>query len=98
MTRTITDGTNPTIRTNFNSRNTSSTMFAGIGQTHQLFGRCHVAPSEPDALDAFMVVEVLNSEQGIQCRWHHLADTSVAARLWDASCELTGVDPGTIRG
>ncbi|MEU5025710.1 SDR family NAD(P)-dependent oxidoreductase [Streptomyces milbemycinicus] len=25
--------------------------------------------------------------------WGHLADTTVAARLWDASCELTGVDP-----
>ncbi|WP_328538551.1 SDR family NAD(P)-dependent oxidoreductase [Streptomyces sp. NBC_00344] len=30
--------------------------------------------------------------------WHHLADTSVAARLWDASCDLTGVDPGAIPG
>jgi NAD(P)-dependent dehydrogenase (short-subunit alcohol dehydrogenase family) len=30
--------------------------------------------------------------------WNHLADTSVAARLWDASCDLTGVDPGTIPG
>ncbi|ADI05999.1 dehydrogenase [Streptomyces bingchenggensis BCW-1] len=25
--------------------------------------------------------------------WDHLTDTAVAARLWDASCELTGVDP-----
>ncbi|MEU9622856.1 MULTISPECIES: SDR family NAD(P)-dependent oxidoreductase [unclassified Streptomyces] len=30
--------------------------------------------------------------------WNHLADTSVAAQLWDASCDLTGVDPGTIPG
>ncbi|MCX5112532.1 SDR family NAD(P)-dependent oxidoreductase [Streptomyces sp. NBC_00378] len=30
--------------------------------------------------------------------WKHLADTSVAAQLWDASCELTGVDPGAIPG
>ncbi|MFF2959984.1 SDR family NAD(P)-dependent oxidoreductase [Streptomyces sp. NPDC057963] len=30
--------------------------------------------------------------------WNHLADTSVAARLWDASCDLTGVDPGAIPG
>ncbi|MFE3882400.1 SDR family NAD(P)-dependent oxidoreductase [Streptomyces lydicus] len=29
--------------------------------------------------------------------WNHLADPSVAARLWDASCALTGVDPGSIR-
>ncbi|MDK0524200.1 SDR family NAD(P)-dependent oxidoreductase [Streptomyces sp. ML-6] len=28
--------------------------------------------------------------------WNHLADSSVAARLWDASCDLTGVDPGTV--
>ncbi|MFD8983845.1 SDR family NAD(P)-dependent oxidoreductase [Streptomyces sp. NPDC059564] len=28
----------------------------------------------------------------------HLADTSVAARLWDSSCDLTGVDPGAIPG
>ncbi|WP_335939748.1 SDR family NAD(P)-dependent oxidoreductase [Streptomyces sp. PTD5-9] len=28
--------------------------------------------------------------------WNHLADTSAAARLWDASCDLTGVDPGAI--
>ncbi|MEU9482559.1 SDR family NAD(P)-dependent oxidoreductase [Streptomyces decoyicus] len=25
--------------------------------------------------------------------WDHLADATTAARLWDASCELTGVDP-----
>ncbi|MGW1658994.1 SDR family NAD(P)-dependent oxidoreductase [Streptomyces atratus] len=30
--------------------------------------------------------------------WNHLADTSVAARLWNASCDLTGVDLGTIPG
>lgn len=28
--------------------------------------------------------------------WSHLADTSVAARLWDVSCHLTGVDPDTL--
>ena len=28
--------------------------------------------------------------------WNHLTDTAVAARLWDASRDLTGVDPGTI--
>ncbi|MFI0732131.1 SDR family NAD(P)-dependent oxidoreductase [Streptomyces sp. NPDC021225] len=27
--------------------------------------------------------------------WDHLADTTVAARLWDASRELTGVDPSS---
>ncbi|MGY0057373.1 SDR family NAD(P)-dependent oxidoreductase [Streptomyces sp. LZ34] len=27
--------------------------------------------------------------------WNQLTDTSVAARLWDASCELTGVDPSS---
>ncbi|QDQ15734.1 SDR family NAD(P)-dependent oxidoreductase [Streptomyces spectabilis] len=27
--------------------------------------------------------------------WSHLADTAVAARLWDASCDLTGTDPGS---
>ncbi|MFJ3709476.1 MULTISPECIES: SDR family NAD(P)-dependent oxidoreductase [unclassified Streptomyces] len=30
--------------------------------------------------------------------WDHLADTLVAARLWDASCDLTGVDFGTVPG
>ncbi|QLJ03084.1 SDR family NAD(P)-dependent oxidoreductase [Streptomyces sp. NEAU-sy36] len=30
--------------------------------------------------------------------WHHLADTLVATRLWGASCELTGVDPGSVTG
>ncbi|MFB0631960.1 SDR family NAD(P)-dependent oxidoreductase [Streptomyces sp. AB3(2024)] len=28
--------------------------------------------------------------------WNHLADASVAARLWDTSRDLTGVDPGAI--
>ncbi|MFI7246077.1 SDR family NAD(P)-dependent oxidoreductase [Streptomyces qinglanensis] len=28
--------------------------------------------------------------------WNHLSDTSVAARLWDASCDLTGVDPAAL--
>ncbi|MFD9376657.1 SDR family NAD(P)-dependent oxidoreductase [Streptomyces sp. NPDC059999] len=28
--------------------------------------------------------------------WDHLADTAVAARLWDASRDLTGVDPGAL--
>ncbi|GAA3114295.1 SDR family NAD(P)-dependent oxidoreductase [Streptomyces rectiviolaceus] len=30
--------------------------------------------------------------------WDHLADTYVAARLWDASRDLTGVDIGTLPG
>ncbi|MFE6844640.1 SDR family NAD(P)-dependent oxidoreductase [Streptomyces sp. NPDC057686] len=30
--------------------------------------------------------------------WNHLADASVAARLWDASCGLTGVDPRPLPG
>ncbi|WP_406432801.1 SDR family NAD(P)-dependent oxidoreductase [Streptomyces sp. NBC_00631] len=30
--------------------------------------------------------------------WSHVADTSVAERLWDASRDLTGVDPGTVIG
>ncbi|MFJ4624700.1 SDR family NAD(P)-dependent oxidoreductase [Streptomyces sp. NPDC088812] len=30
--------------------------------------------------------------------WNHLTDTSVAARLWDASCDLTGVGPGAVLG
>ncbi|MFH9348974.1 SDR family NAD(P)-dependent oxidoreductase [Kitasatospora sp. NPDC017646] len=30
--------------------------------------------------------------------WTHLTDTAVAARLWDASRELTGVDPGALLG
>ncbi|UUU38014.1 SDR family NAD(P)-dependent oxidoreductase [Streptomyces sp. NBC_00162] len=30
--------------------------------------------------------------------WSHLADTAVAARLWDASRNLTNVDPANLRG
>ncbi|MEU5608581.1 SDR family NAD(P)-dependent oxidoreductase [Streptomyces sparsogenes] len=30
--------------------------------------------------------------------WSHRTDTAAAARLWDASRDLTGVDPGTLRG
>jgi len=30
--------------------------------------------------------------------WSHLTDTAVAARLWDTSRELTGVDPGRLHG
>ncbi|MFE2522679.1 SDR family NAD(P)-dependent oxidoreductase [Streptomyces sp. NPDC059382] len=30
--------------------------------------------------------------------WGHLADTAVAARLWEASRDLTGVDPGAFPG
>ncbi|MFG2938627.1 SDR family NAD(P)-dependent oxidoreductase [Streptomyces sp. NPDC048282] len=30
--------------------------------------------------------------------WSHVADPSAAARLWDASGDLTGVDPGTAIG
>ncbi|MGW6823929.1 SDR family NAD(P)-dependent oxidoreductase [Streptomyces sp. NPDC055005] len=30
--------------------------------------------------------------------WDHLADTAVAARLWEASRDLTGVDPGAFPG
>ncbi|MET9661805.1 SDR family NAD(P)-dependent oxidoreductase [Streptomyces sp. NPDC006510] len=30
--------------------------------------------------------------------WNHLAEASVAAQLWDASCDLTGVDPGAFPG
>ncbi|MEE1738738.1 SDR family NAD(P)-dependent oxidoreductase [Streptomyces sp. BE147] len=30
--------------------------------------------------------------------WNHLADTSVAARLWDASCDLTGLGLGALPG
>ncbi|MFF7791232.1 SDR family NAD(P)-dependent oxidoreductase [Streptomyces sp. NPDC007991] len=29
--------------------------------------------------------------------WTHLTDTSVAARLWEASCDLTGVDLGYLQ-
>lgn len=30
--------------------------------------------------------------------WNPLADTAVAARLWDASCRLTGIDPVALGG
>ncbi|UNO42222.1 SDR family NAD(P)-dependent oxidoreductase [Streptomyces sp. MST-110588] len=30
--------------------------------------------------------------------WNHLADPFVAARLWEASVDLTGADPGTLFG
>ncbi|AZQ75070.1 MULTISPECIES: SDR family NAD(P)-dependent oxidoreductase [Streptomyces] len=30
--------------------------------------------------------------------WDHLADPCIAARLWDASCDLTGADLSTISG
>ncbi|MFF9512366.1 SDR family NAD(P)-dependent oxidoreductase [Streptomyces sp. NPDC014724] len=30
--------------------------------------------------------------------WNHLADPLVAARLWDASCDLTGADLSTLSG
>ncbi|WP_406179673.1 SDR family NAD(P)-dependent oxidoreductase [Streptomyces sp. NBC_01006] len=40
----------------------------------------------------------LRGEPRHEPMWNHLADTSVAARLWDASCDLTGVDPGAIPG
>ncbi|MFB6558840.1 SDR family NAD(P)-dependent oxidoreductase [Streptomyces sp. NPDC056400] len=30
--------------------------------------------------------------------WNHLADPSFAARLWDTSCDLTGVDPAAVPG
>ncbi|MFD0068349.1 SDR family NAD(P)-dependent oxidoreductase [Streptomyces sp. NPDC056690] len=34
----------------------------------------------------------LRGEPRHQPVWNHLADTSVAARLWEASCDLTGFD------
>ncbi|MFF3576829.1 SDR family NAD(P)-dependent oxidoreductase [Streptomyces mirabilis] len=40
----------------------------------------------------------LRGEPRREPAWNHLADTAVAARLWDASCDLTGVDPGAIPG
>ncbi|MFG2716075.1 SDR family NAD(P)-dependent oxidoreductase [Streptomyces goshikiensis] len=36
----------------------------------------------------------LRGEPRREAVWNHLADGSVATRLWDASRELTGVDPG----
>ncbi|MFJ7591765.1 SDR family NAD(P)-dependent oxidoreductase [Streptomyces sp. NPDC097617] len=35
----------------------------------------------------------LRGEPRREVIWNHLADASVAARLWDTSCALTGVDP-----
>lgn len=40
----------------------------------------------------------LRGEPRREAMWNHLADTSVAARLWDTSCDLTGVDPGPVPG
>ncbi|MFC9679216.1 SDR family NAD(P)-dependent oxidoreductase [Streptomyces sp. NPDC056948] len=40
----------------------------------------------------------LRGEPRRETVWNHLADTSVAARLWDTSCDMTGVDPGAIPG
>jgi len=40
----------------------------------------------------------LRGEPRIEPVWSHLADTSVAARLWDASRELTGVDFDVLLG
>ncbi|MET8718838.1 SDR family NAD(P)-dependent oxidoreductase [Streptomyces misionensis] len=40
----------------------------------------------------------LRGEPRCEPVWHHLTDTLVATRLWDASCDLTGVDPGSIPG
>lgn len=34
----------------------------------------------------------LRGRPGIEPIWNHLADNTIAARLWAASCELTGVD------
>jgi NAD(P)-dependent dehydrogenase (short-subunit alcohol dehydrogenase family) len=36
----------------------------------------------------------LRGRPGPEPLWRHLADTGVAARLWEASVDLTGVDPG----
>ncbi|MFF7019929.1 SDR family NAD(P)-dependent oxidoreductase [Streptomyces klenkii] len=38
----------------------------------------------------------LRGEPRREPMWNHLTDSSVAARLWDASCDLTGVDPGAV--
>ncbi|MFJ9576292.1 SDR family NAD(P)-dependent oxidoreductase [Streptomyces sp. NPDC101191] len=35
----------------------------------------------------------LRGEPRREAVWNHLADRSAAARLWDATCELTGADP-----
>ncbi|OKH99335.1 short-chain dehydrogenase [Streptomyces sp. CB02923] len=36
----------------------------------------------------------LRGEPRTEPVWDHLKDTGVAARLWDASCELVGMEPG----
>ncbi|WP_405667377.1 SDR family NAD(P)-dependent oxidoreductase [Streptomyces sp. NBC_01166] len=40
----------------------------------------------------------LRGEPRREAVWGHLADRSVAARLWDVSCDLTGADLGTSSG
>ncbi|MEV4502248.1 SDR family NAD(P)-dependent oxidoreductase [Streptomyces klenkii] len=40
----------------------------------------------------------LRGEPRREPMWDHLTDSSVAARLWDASRDLTGVDPGAVPG
>ncbi|MFG2589548.1 SDR family NAD(P)-dependent oxidoreductase [Streptomyces sp. NPDC048438] len=40
----------------------------------------------------------LRGEPRREAVWGHLADRSVAARLWDVSCDLTGADLGTSCG
>ncbi|MFF2506556.1 hypothetical protein ACFVTY_24690 [Streptomyces sp. NPDC058067] len=40
----------------------------------------------------------LRGEPRCESVWNHLTDASVAARLWDASCDLTSVDPGALPG
>ncbi|MFI1798856.1 SDR family NAD(P)-dependent oxidoreductase [Streptomyces sp. NPDC020379] len=40
----------------------------------------------------------LRGEPRREPMWNHLADASVAARLWEASCELTGLDPDVVPG
>ncbi|MEV7427203.1 short-chain dehydrogenase, partial [Streptomyces sp. NPDC091212] len=40
----------------------------------------------------------LRGEPRREALWNHLTDHSVATRLWDASCDLTGADLSTISG
>ncbi|WP_426368531.1 SDR family NAD(P)-dependent oxidoreductase [Streptomyces sp. E-08] len=40
----------------------------------------------------------LRGEPRREAVWDHLADSAVAARLWHASCDLTGVDLSTVSG
>ncbi|MFC9589872.1 SDR family NAD(P)-dependent oxidoreductase [Streptomyces sp. NPDC056944] len=40
----------------------------------------------------------LRGEPRREAVWDHLADPAVAARLWHASCDLTGVDLSTVSG